>query len=75
MRVEVGNLYQKKEAKVYSDYKQKCAGPGSLPYKHPSNNYCSNPYMSGNRLPRIINIFLIDVITSLRHYVDAGVYK
>ena len=47
-------------AKVYSDYKQECAGPGSLPYKYPSNNYCSNPNMSGNRLPLIIVIFLID---------------
>ena len=74
MRVEIGNWHLKKEARVYSDHKLKCAGPGSLRYKNPSNNYCSNPYMSGNRLPWII-IFLIDVGMPLCHDVDAGVYE
>ena len=75
MRVEIGNSHYKKEAMVYSDYKQKCAGPSLLPYKHPNSSYCSNPCMSGNRLPWIIIIFLIDAGMPPCHYVDAGVYK
>ena len=47
---------------VYPDYKQKYAEPRSFYYKHPSNNCCCKPHMSGNRLPWItIIIFLIDV--------------
>ena len=44
-------------ARVYPDYKQKCAGAGSVPFKHPSNNYCCNPHISGNRLSWILVIF------------------
>ena len=36
--------------RVYLDYNQKCKGLVSLSYEHPSNNYCSNPHKSGNRL-------------------------
>ena len=33
-------------ARVYPAYKQKCARPLPLPYKHPSKNYCCNPHKS-----------------------------
>ena len=44
-------------ARVYPDYKQNCARLGSFPYKHPSNNYCCNPHMSGSFLELLLLFF------------------
>ena len=44
-------------ARVYPDYKQKCEVLGSLPYKHPSNNYCCNLHMSGNEFLELLLFF------------------
>ena len=50
---------------VYHDYKQKCTGPISLPYEHPGNNYSRNPHKSGNRLPWISFLSMLDSTISL----------
>ena len=53
----------------YPDYKQNCARLGSLPYKHPSDNYCCNPHVSGNFLELLF--FLINADIPLCHYADS----
>ena len=58
-------------ARVYPDYKQNCTRLGSLSYKHPSNNYCCHPHMSGNFLELLLLFFLINAGIPLCHYADA----
>ena len=68
-------------ARVYPDYKQKCAGPGSLPYKHPSNDYCCNFHTSGTNglSTSILKIFVfpepIDLLKKLSRFPPSNDYS